>query len=175
MSRLALGSVLLAVWLLLWGSASPANLLSGCVLIALLFAAVPTNRSWRPTMPVRPMSVLRLGGWFVVNLVVSNVVLSRAILSPRAQLHSSVMRVPLRTNDIRILTMVTNITALTPGTIVVQVDPHEPVADIWVHVLTPGDPDRTARVIARLEAHCIRAVGSPADIERLDARPEPSA
>ena len=82
MSRLALGAMLLAVWLLLWGSASPTNILSGLAIVGLLFVVVPSSRRMLPSRLVHPWGLLKLGGWFAMNIVTSNVVLSWAILSP---------------------------------------------------------------------------------------------
>ena len=160
MSRLSLAALLLVVWVLLWGAASPANLLSGLAVIAVLFVVVPSTRRKWPSHVASPWGVVRLAAWFALNMITSNVILSWAILSPRKQLHTGVVRVPLRTNDMGIATMVTNITALTPGSMVVQVDHDGPVAVLWIHVLTPGEPESVARRASALEAGCIRAVGT---------------
>ena len=66
----------------------------------------------------------------------------------------------MTTSDIGVATMVTNITTLTPGSMVVQVDHEPPVAVLWVHVLTPGDPEAVARRVSALERYCIEAVGT---------------
>ncbi len=173
MSRLALAVVLLAVWLLLWGSASAANILSGLAVIGLLFVVVPSSRPKLPSHLPSPLGLVRLVGSFVVSLITSNVILSWAILSPRAHLRTGVVRVPMTTADIGIATMVTNITALTPGSMVVQVDQDGPVAVLWVHVLTPGDPEAVARRVCALERSCIEAVGTPAQRAALRDADEP--
>ncbi|MDQ2678349.1 MAG: Na+/H+ antiporter subunit E [Actinomycetota bacterium] len=173
MSRLALGAMLLVVWVLLWGSASPANVLSGLAVVALLFVVVPSSRKMMPSHLAHPWGLVKLGGWFVVNIVTSNVVLSWAILSPRAHLRTGVVRVPMTTPDVGIATMVTNITALTPGSMVVQVDHDPPVAVLWVHVLTPGAPEAVARRVSALERYCIEAVGTADQIAAMRAAADP--
>lgn len=167
MSRIGLGLVLLTVWLLWWGSASPANVLSGIAVIAFLFFVVPTSRPLWPTGRFHPVALVRLAVQFVASIISSNVVLSRSILSPRADLHTGVVKVDLCTDDIRIVTMVTNLTALTPGSMVVKVDDAQPLTTLWVHVLTPGDPDEVAPSILALERRCIEAIGTPEQIRRV--------
>ena len=175
MSRIGLGLVLLGVWLFWWGSASPANILSGIAVISILFVVVPTTRPMLPTIRIRPWALVRLVGYFIYNIVTSNVLLSWTILSPRAQVHTGVLQVPLCTDDIGIVTMVTNITALTPGSMVVQVDHGGPGgAVLWVHVLTPRDPATVARSVSTLERHCIEALGSPEQIAAVHAGAAPA-
>jgi len=173
MSRISLAVLLLGVWLLLWGSASPANVLSGLAVIAVLFVVVPSSRAMLPSHLASPWGLARLAGSFAVSLFTSNVILSWAILSPRASVRTGVIRVPMTTNDIGIATMVTNITALTPGSMVVQVDQDGPVAVLWIHVLTPGRPEDVARRVSALERACIRAVGTAAQRDALRAAGEP--
>lgn len=173
MSRLSLAVLLLAVWLLLWGSASPANILSGLAVIALLYVVVPSARRTLPSHLASPWGLARLAGSFALNMVTSNLILSWAILSPRSSVRTGVIRVPLTTDDIGIATMVTNITALTPGSMVVQVDQDGPVAVLWVHVLTPGQPEDVARRVSALERSCIRAVGTAEQRAAMLAAGEP--
>ena len=169
MSRTGLAVMLIVVWLMWWGSATPANLLAGIAVVAVLFVVFPSNRPLRPTVRLRPLALARLMGHFLANLVTSNVVLSRTILSPRADVHTGVIKVPLRTDDVALITMVANMTALTPGSMVVQLDIAEPAPLAWVHVLTPGDPRAIGRSISRLEQLCIEAFGSDAAIAALHA------
>ena len=173
MSRISLAVLLLAVWLLLWGSASAANILSGLAVIAVLYVVVPSSRPMLPSHLASPWGLARLAGSFAVSLVTSNLILSWAILSPRASVRTGVIRVPMTTNDIGIATMVTNITALTPGSMVVQVDQDGPVAVLWIHVLTPGQPEEVARRVSALERACIRAVGTAEQRAALQAAGEP--
>ena len=169
MSRIALGLIMLAVWLLWWGSASPANILSGLAVVAILFFVVPSSRPLLPTVRLRPVALVKLAAYFLYSLITSNVILSWAILSPRSHVHTGVVRVPMCTDDISLVTMVTNITALTPGSMVVQVDHGANGAVLWVHVLTPGDVEEVAAAVLTLERYCIEAVGSPEQVAALRA------
>ena len=60
MSRLTLGAILVAVWLLLWGSITVANVLSGIAVAAFLFAVYPSDLPWRPSGRVRPVPFIVL-------------------------------------------------------------------------------------------------------------------
>lgn len=169
MSRFGLGIVLLAVWLLLWGSASPANLLSGVAVIVGLYVVFPSSRPLAPTIRFRPIALARLLAHFLASIVGSNIMLSRTILSRHARVHSGVVRVQMHCDDLTLLTMVINITALTPGSMAVELDLDQVRPVIWVHVLTSGDPTDIGRNVLVLEELCVRALGSAEQIGRLGA------
>ena len=107
MSRLSLAVLLLVVWVLLWGAASPANLLSGLAVIGVLFVVVPSTRRKWPSHAASPVGIVRLAASFATSMVTSNLILSWAILSPRTRVRTGVVRVPLTTPDVGIATMVT--------------------------------------------------------------------
>ena len=64
MSRLSLAVLLLVVWVLLWGAASPANLLSGLAVIGVLFVVVPSTRRKWPSHAASPVGIVRLAASF---------------------------------------------------------------------------------------------------------------
>ena len=160
MSRVVLGAVLIGVWVLMWGSAAPANLLSGVLVVAVLFALDPTSRPWWPHRPVRPAALLVLISRFVVDVVRSNVLVTYAVLGPASVVRREVVHIDLVLDDPVLLTLVTNMTALTPGAMVVGYDRRgdHPVVD--VHVLTPLDPQRQVRAMQDLEGRCVRTFGT---------------
>lgn len=160
MSRVVLGAVLILVWVLMWGSAAPANLLSGVLVVAVLFAADPTSRPWWPHRPVRPLALLVLVSRFVLDVVRSNVLVTYAVLGPASAVRREVVHVDLVLDDPVLITLVTNMTALTPGAMVVGYDHRgdHPVVDL--HVLTPLDPQRQVRAMQGLEGRCVRTFGT---------------
>ena len=80
-SSLGLMAMLLAIWLLAWGSLSWANVLSGLVVAGGLMVALPDAR--RRRLPVIAAGALvRLGLRLAKDLVVANLVLIREVLSP---------------------------------------------------------------------------------------------
>ena len=75
-----------SIWVLLWGSASPANVLGGLLVGgAARAASSPACAAPRPaSVRVRPLAIARLVGHVLVaRRCASNVVLTREVLSPR--------------------------------------------------------------------------------------------
>lgn len=172
MSRLVLGAVLIGVWVLMWGSAAPANLLSGLIVVVVLFAADPTPRPWVPHRPVRPIPLLVLVGRFVIDVVRSNVLVTSAVLGPSSAVQRQLIRVDLRVDDPTLLTLVTNMTALTPGAMVVGYERQDGHPVVFVHVLSPLDPQRQVAAMQGLEGRCVRTFGTAEQVrayERAEA------
>lgn len=157
--RLALAVLLILVWVFLWGSASPANLLSGAAIVAVLFVAYPIEADVGPKT-VRLVPLLRLAASFLGSVVVANVLVSAAVFSPHRAIRQGVIKVAMHTDDPAIITLVTNFTALTPGSVVVHIDDHGPNPVLWLHVLALQDPFVIARAAQRLERQCVMAFGT---------------
>ena len=172
MSKLTVSVILVIVWVLMWGSASPANVLSGVAVAVALFVVYPSQLPVRPTRRVHLIGIAALVVRFVFEVVVSNFWLVVAVFAPSSRIRSALVWVDLQFDDPALLTMVTNITALTPGAIVVRLAHHDdgrPTAQ--VHCMATRDPERFARTIAGLEVRCVRAIGTPAQLAAL--RPVP--
>ncbi len=162
MRRAFVVAVLTVVWVLLWGSLSAANVVGGIVVAAVLLTAFPVaagvGRVGRP----RPLAALRLAGYVLRNLVVSNVVVTLAILRPGPQPNPFIIRCALRTRSPRIVTTIANVLAMSPGVLPVDVEPNA----IRVHVLRARDVERTRASVAHLETLIVRAFGNDEDIAR---------
>ena len=166
---------LAAVWVGLWGAPTPANLLGGLLVAALLVALLP------PPEPaggnrVRWGALLRYVGFFAVELVRASLVVVWQVLRPGAELRQAVIAVDgLGASDL-LLTVVANSISLTPGTLTLEVDRERSV--LYVHVLDVGGPEgveRARRSIERLERLAVLALGSQDCLDRLDdpaRRPE---
>lgn len=168
MSRLTLGAVLVAVWVLMWGDASPANLLGGVLVAVVLFVVYPTPMPWWPSRRPRPVALATLAAHFVVDVVASNLWLTAAVLGPRRAVRTELVRVELRLDDPRLTTIVANLTALTPGAMVVRIDGDGPRPVVLLHVLTVRDPARFAGATVALERRCVRALGTDQQIAEFD-------
>jgi multicomponent Na+:H+ antiporter subunit E len=156
--RVGIASALVALWVLLWGEASLANVLSGIVIAAALLAAFPGDRrADAARFVIRPFAALRLAGWFVVQLVGSNILLTREVLSPRSRVNTGVVACPLRTSSSRLTTVITNVIALTPGTMTVEIT-LEPTV-LYVHVLRLDDVDTVRDSVSHLESLVLAAFG----------------
>ena len=158
---------LILVWVLLWGSVSAANLLSG-----LAIALVVTL--WLPLPPVpvegrlRPLPLLRLIVTVAYSLVVSSVQVAALALRPAPPL-SAIIRARLAVKSDLVLALAVNILNLTPGTIVLEIDQARRM--IYVHVLDVGS-DREMKRFHRYLDSLQKLLA--AAFER-DADPKPSA
>ena len=91
-SSLGLVAMLVAIWLLAWGSLSWANVASGLVVAGGLVVALPDARRRAHLPVIRPVPLIRLGLRLARDLVVSNVVLTREELTPFPRISTGVVR-----------------------------------------------------------------------------------
>lgn len=156
------------IWVLLWGSASPANVLSGLAIGCALVVLVPGLRPGRSgPFFVRPVAIARLVGYMLVETVRSNVELAKEILARRSHLRTAVIGVPLPGCSDELLTLIANLLALTPGTMPLEVRQNPTV--LYVHVLLFADIDDIRREILHLTELSVRAFGSAETIADHDA------
>jgi multicomponent Na+:H+ antiporter subunit E len=155
----AVGAVvaLAAIWVLLWGTASAANVLSGVAIGTLLVLVVPGLRRRRgaPSARLRPVPIARLVGYMLVTTVRSNVTLTREVLSPTTRLRTAVVGVPLPGCSDELLTLISNLLALSPGTMPIDLR-SDPVV-LYVHVLHLTDVERVRDEILHLTDLAVRA------------------
>jgi multicomponent Na+:H+ antiporter subunit E len=147
--------LLLGLWLLAWGEVTVANVVSGVALIVVLFLVFPSGRG-TVRVHVRPIGMLRLLGYVVGQLAVSNVLVAREIVSRRSRVRTGVIEYRLEQPSDLTITLVANILALTPGTMPVDVT-HDPPT-IRVHFLLLYDREIARRSIGRLERLVVAAV-----------------
>ena len=160
-AHLTLVGWLTLVWVGLWGSATPANILGGLALGVGLVVLLPLT-SLPPQGSVRPLALLHFVGFFAVDLVRANLRVVGQVLRPRLRLRQAVVAVPVPGASDRLLTLLANAISLTPGTLTLEVD--RPRSTLYVHVLDVGDgPEGVERVrasILHVERLAILAVGS---------------
>jgi multicomponent Na+:H+ antiporter subunit E len=158
----SLGTVvaLAAIWVLLWGTASPANVLSGMLIGILLVLVVPGLRPRRGTKRVRtrPLAILRLVRYMLATSLRSNIELTRDVLSRSRRRHTAIVEVPLPACSDEVLTLISNLLALTPGTLPIELR-WNPVA-LYVHVLHLNDVEQVRRDILHLTDLTVKAFGS---------------
>jgi multicomponent Na+:H+ antiporter subunit E len=157
---------LAVAWVMLWDQITLANFLGGIAVSAMLLAIFPLP----PVDPgrrlrVRPLPLARLAADVVRELVVSNVFMTREIVTRQRRLVSGVVRCPMRTDSPKVLSTIANILALSPGTMAVDATDGPP--ELFVHVLAEGDIHDVRRRVARLEQLVIEAIGSAADRHAL--------
>lgn len=173
MSRLTLGFGLLVAWMLMWGSTSPGTILGGVVVIAAMYAIFPSTRQAIPSFNLHPVAVLRLAAYFVKQVVRSNLLLSIEVLRPTPSIRTTAVDVPMHVDSPSILTTVSNMCAMSPGTMVVGVNVDPPV--LRAHILVFGsqaDHSVAVRGIYALERLATAAFGSEEDRRRYAANVE---
>jgi multicomponent Na+:H+ antiporter subunit E len=136
-------ALLTAVWLALTGDASPVNAAFG---FALGWGAL---RLAGPSRPFPADALRRLPaaaslaafvGW---ELLVSNLRVMRAVLSPRSRLRPALVAVPLDVRSDAGIALFANLVTLTPGTLSVDVSTDR--STLYVHALVAPDPDAVVR------------------------------
>ena len=98
------------------------------------------------------IAVARFVGHVLGQVLRSNVELTREVLSRESGITTGVVAVELPGCSDGLLTLITNVMALTPGTMPVEVRQHPTV--LYVHVLHLGDVEemrRQVRHLARLD------------------------
>ena len=159
---------LAAIWVLLWGSASPANVLSGLAIGVVLVLLVPgLRRRSGPRHRIRPLAISRLVGHMLVVTVRSNVELTREVLSRQSRIRTAIIGVPLPGCSDEVLTLISNLLALSPGTMPIELR-HDPIV-LYVHVLHVTDVEDFRRQILHLADLTVRAFGSDDAVADQDA------
>jgi multicomponent Na+:H+ antiporter subunit E len=155
---------LIAVWVLLWGDLSVANLLSG-VGIALLVGLGLRMPTVQFSGRIHLLPLLYLIVMFLRDIVVASVqVMVLAFRFGEAPL-SAVIAVQMRSPVDLYMTLTAEITTLVPGTIVVEA--HRTTGMLYVHVLDVGlahGLGEARESVLRTEARVLRALASDAEL-----------
>lgn len=155
---------LVLVWVLLWGSFTLLTVLGGVLVglaVTTLFRApTPAHR-----LPLRPVRLLALLGFVVLDLVVSSIGVSVQTLRYGPRSRGAVLELPLLTGSDRVVALIAGAYTLSPGTLVLQID-H--VDRLWyIYVLGPRDVRQVeqARTHAmRMQLRVLAAFGEPEEI-----------
>ena len=166
MSSWLRAGALATIWVLLWGSASVANVVTGLAIGWLLVLVVPGLRgapggssSARSLPPDSPGTCSSRSS--------RPTCCSSARCSRRLdRIRTAVIGVPLPGCSDNLLTLVGNLIALSPGTVPIELT-HEP-AVLYAHVLHLRDLDTTRRDILRLTDLAVRAFGSAEAVAAQD-------
>ena len=154
---------LTALWVLLWGDLTVRNVAAG-VMIAMFVVLIawPTGTRFTASTSFHPLAALRYLVYFAGQLVASNLVVAREIVTPGSSLNRAIVAVPMHTSSAGINTLVANCVTLTPGTITVDVRVPEPgtgVPTLYIHALHFVDAESARRDVYRLERYAVAAFG----------------
>lgn len=133
--------VLTAIWVLLNGDPTVANLVGGVLVSVLVLVAFPLAPMEGDTHHVfHPWAALRYAAFVLWSLLTSSMQVVVAVLAPTPErLRAGIVRVELPGATPLVTTLVANAITLTPGTITVTAEADPSV--IHVHVLGLGDAD----------------------------------
>lgn len=177
MLRLSVLVGLTAVWILLWGSLSAANVLSGLAVALLITVALPL-----PPVPVQgkvhPLSLLNLIVRVAIYLVMSSFQIAWLAIRPGPPPLSAVLRAKLTVKSDLVLALAVNIYNLIPGSIVLEIDQVRRL--IYCHVINVGSEKAVKQFYHQVEVVERLLIAAferddewkPASREELEADPE---
>ena len=158
---------LVLVWMLLWGTWSWANLLSGSLLalvVTVLLPLPPVVGGAR----VHPLGLAVYVGHFVTDLVASAALVAWQTVRPGGIGNSAIIRVQLRTDSDLLLTIVAESLTLVPGSVVIDMDRQQRTLSLHVlHVRDMADVESRRAAVLAEEERVVRAFGSPDEIAAL--------
>ncbi len=158
---------LVFVWILLWGTWSWANVLSGLTVALLVMLLLPL-----PTVVggarVRPLPLVLFVGHFLVDLVVSGAQVAWRALAPGGVRQGAIVQVQLRADSDVLLTVVAETVSLVPGSLVLDLDRESRLISVHLlHVDDLADVARQKADVLATEDRIVRAFGSAEDIAAL--------
>jgi multicomponent Na+:H+ antiporter subunit E len=160
---------LVVVWILLWGTWSWANVLSGVAVglaVMLLLPLPPVGGGTR----VRPVPLLSFVGYFLVDLVVSGAQVAWRAVGPGGVEQGAIVQVQLRVDSDLLLTVVAETLSLVPGSLVLDLDREARLISVHLlHVKDLADVQRQKADVLATEERIVRAFGTPDDIAALEA------
>ncbi|MGY1679606.1 Na+/H+ antiporter subunit E [Geodermatophilus sp. SYSU D01176] len=166
--QVPLAGWLVLVWMLLWGTWSWANLLSGLLVALAVLTLLPLPHVVGGTR-VRPVPLLVFLGHFVLDLFSSGAEVAWQAVRPGGVRRTAIVRVQLRADSDLLLTMVAEATSLVPGSLVLDLDREQRL--MTLHLLPVRDHEDVQRKKAHVlvvERRLVQAFGSVADIAALE-------
>jgi multicomponent Na+:H+ antiporter subunit E len=173
--QLPLLAWLVLVWILLWGTWSWANLISGVVVAVAVTVLLPLPPVVGGTR-FRPAAVVRFLGHFLVDLVVSAAQVAWQTIRPGGIEHSAILLVQMRTDSDLLLTIVAESLTLVPGSLVIDMDREGRTLSMHIlHVRDAADVERRRAAVLAEEERVVRAFGSADEIAALESALAPDA
>lgn len=154
---------LMLVWILLWGTLSAANIISGLAIALVITLLLPL-----PVVPiegrVHPLSLLRLVTTVGYYLMLSSVQVAWLAIKPGPPPLSAVLRAHVAVKSDLVLALAVNIFNIIPGSIVLEIDQARRM--LYMHVLDVGS-DRAVnqfyRQVAQVERLLVSAFERESD------------
>jgi multicomponent Na+:H+ antiporter subunit E len=162
---------LVLVWMLLWGTWSWANLISGTVLAVAVTVLLPLPPVVGGTR-LHPVGLLIFLGHFFLDMVLSAAQVAWQTIRLRAVGQSAIIRVQMRSDSDLLLTIVAESLTLVPGSVVIDMDRGERTLSLHIlHVRDLADVERRRAAVLAEEERVVRAFGSTEEIVALAHAP----
>ncbi len=146
------------VWVLLWGDVSVANILSGLALAMLVLVVFPLPRL-SMGMTLRPGAFTVLVLRFFVDLVRASVEVAFVAFRPGSPPRGIVVDMHLRSGNELFQIITAEMTALVPGSVVIDLDPEDKRLTLHVfNASTRREAEATRRRVLGQEARVLRAL-----------------
>lgn len=155
-------ALLAVVWILLWGVLTPTAAVGGFLLGLVVVLVFPLPRL-SLGVRIRPWPLLVLIGYFLVDLVKASVHVAISASTPWIRPQGRILTVPLRSDHDLFGVLTAELTALVPGSIVIDLDTSR--REMVVHVFdeSAGDDAAFRAQVAAQEARVLRALARDAD------------
>lgn len=160
---------LVVLWMLLWGSASWLNLLTGIIVavaVTRIFFLPPVEFSGRFNLWWAIVFIVTFFG----DVATGSIHVANLAINPRRLPHSSVIAVKLHTNSDLIMLLVSINISLVPGSLVVEADRFHSM--LYVHALDTrddADVERFRQTVLKAERRIVRVIGSREDLVTCEA------
>lgn len=119
---------------------------------------------------VRLGRILAFVRYFLVNLLIANVIVAREILRVRSCLRPAIAHMPLRATTSTEIALLVLCVGLTPGTLTVDIRRSPP--SLFVHGMHAGDARQFRRRLAELEEKLLLAVRPVTSVNRVPEPPD---
>lgn len=146
---------LTVVWIALWGTLSPANVLSGLA-VAVAVMAFADQVQPRPVHHFRVVPALRYLVLFARQLVLASVNVALAVARPE-RIKPGIVAIEMRYCSDAVVTLVANSITLTPGTMTLETQRSGDTAVLYVHALDLSDESAVRDDVVALERAALAA------------------
>ncbi len=141
MNLFMLNLLLAFIWGALMGSFEPDNLFFGFVLGFIILSITDRSRSLgKASYLGKTWLVVQLFSILHYDIIRANIRVLRTVLSRQMNLEPAVIAIPLKLKQDNAITLFSNIIALTPGTLSLDVSSDRKI--IFVHVMTIADENK---------------------------------
>ncbi|MER5886258.1 Na+/H+ antiporter subunit E [Streptomyces sp. NPDC001941] len=161
---------LTVIWMLLWSGVTWGNVINGIlvgVVLCLVFPLPPVELGLR----LRPLRILLLAKYLLVDMIASSVAVTRLALTGRRG-RAAVISVPLRCRSDLMIAATSVAVSSVPGGALVEVN--AATATLYLHVSGADDPATLARARRdawQLETLVVKAFGTREEVARVLREP----